>query len=59
MKLHIKICTEANVHQLTKHKVFGKVLEGMDVVRKVESTQVRGSKPVKEVKIVEAGEIPM
>jgi len=42
-----------------RHVVFGKVLEGMDVVRKVESTQVRGSKPVKEVKIVEAGEIPM
>merc|ERR1719324_1750351 len=36
-----------------RHVVFGKVVEGMDVVRKVESTQVRGSKPVKEVKIVE------
>jgi len=39
-----------------RHVVFGKVLEGMDVVSKIESqdTDYR-DKPVKEVKIVDSG----
>merc|ERR1712154_596656 len=36
-----------------RHVVFGKVIGGMDVVRKVENNKTSGSdKPVKEVKIV-------
>ena len=36
--------------------VFGKVIGGMDVVRKVESSKTDGrDRPVKEVKIVNSG----
>jgi len=39
-----------------KHVVFGKVLKGMDVVRKVEKTKTGAQdRPVKEVKIVKSG----
>ncbi|XP_069452340.1 peptidyl-prolyl cis-trans isomerase B [Ovis canadensis] len=41
-----------------KHVVFGKVLEGMDVVRKVESTKTDGrDKPLKDVTIADCGRI--
>jgi len=39
-----------------RHVVFGKVVEGMDVVRKIErNPTANGDKPVKEVKIVDCG----
>ncbi|XP_060116069.1 peptidyl-prolyl cis-trans isomerase B [Heteronotia binoei] len=39
-----------------KHVVFGKVLEGMDVVRKVENTKTDSrDKPLKDVTIVDSG----
>ncbi|CUG54510.1 cyclophilin-type peptidyl-prolyl cis-trans isomerase, putative [Bodo saltans] len=39
-----------------RHTVFGKIVEGMDVIRKVENTKTRpGDKPVSEVKIVDSG----
>ncbi|GAB1294371.1 Peptidyl-prolyl cis-trans isomerase B [Apodemus speciosus] len=41
-----------------KHVVFGKVLEGMDVVRKVESTKTDSrDKPLKDVIIADCGKI--
>ncbi|XP_075753602.1 peptidyl-prolyl cis-trans isomerase B [Pelodiscus sinensis] len=41
-----------------KHVVFGKILEGMDVVRKVENTKTDSrDKPLKDVTIAECGTI--
>ncbi|KAL3285501.1 hypothetical protein HHI36_000033 [Cryptolaemus montrouzieri] len=39
-----------------RHVVFGKILEGMDIVRKIEGTETDGrDKPVKDVIIVDSG----
>ncbi len=41
-----------------KHVVFGKVVEGMEVVKKVEMTRVRGeSRPVSDVVVAECGQM--
>lgn len=40
-----------------KHVVFGKVVEGMDVVKQIENTDVDGSKPKEDVVIADSGEI--
>lgn len=40
-----------------KHVVFGQVVEGMEVVRKVENTRVRSEKPVTDVVIAQCGEM--
>eukprot|EP00009_Paramoeba_aestuarina_P005493 CAMPEP_0201512198 /NCGR_PEP_ID=MMETSP0161_2-20130828/4502_1 /ASSEMBLY_ACC=CAM_ASM_000251 /TAXON_ID=180227 /ORGANISM="Neoparamoeba aestuarina, Strain SoJaBio B1-5/56/2" /LENGTH=196 /DNA_ID=CAMNT_0047907949 /DNA_START=45 /DNA_END=635 /DNA_ORIENTATION=+ len=54
------ICTAATPWLDNKHVVFGKVLEGMDVVRKIEKTKTTPrDKPVRDVTIVKSGEIPM
>jgi len=42
-----------------KHVVFGKVLEGMDVVRKLENTKVNGSSPAKDCVIAKSGTLPV
>ena len=42
-----------------KHVVFGKVLEGMNVVRKVEDVDVDQSKPKKDCVIEDSGTIPV
>ncbi|KAL8725582.1 MAG: hypothetical protein Q9181_006364 [Wetmoreana brouardii] len=52
------ICTVPNRHLNNKHVVFGKVVEGLDVVRKVENTRVRGERPASDVVIAQCGEIP-
>lgn len=38
-----------------KHVVFGKVVEGMSVVRKLENTKVKGSTPEQECLIADSG----
>ena len=42
-----------------RHVVFGKVLEGMDVVRSLESKGSRTGATAGELKIADSGEIPM
>jgi len=43
-----------------RHVVFGKILEGMDVVRKIESTKTsQNDKPEKDCSIVDSGELPV
>jgi len=51
------ILTAAAPHLNGKHVVFGKVIEGLDVVRKVENVRTRDDKPVQDVVIAQCGEM--
>ena len=42
-----------------RHVVFGKVLEGMDVVKAVEAVGSQSGKPSKTVEISDSGELEM
>ncbi|CAM9147032.1 unnamed protein product [Ectocarpus sp. 4 AP-2014] len=42
----------------SKHVVFGKVVEGMEVVRKIEDCGTTSGEPTKRVQIAECGQVP-
>ena len=52
------ITTVATPHLDGKHVVFGKVIEGLDIVRQLEMTEVNESKPLSECVITDSGELP-
>ena len=49
--------TVATPHLDGRHVVFGEVIEGMDVVRKIESVGSRSGQPSGKVIIVDSGEL--
>ncbi|KAG0054024.1 Peptidyl-prolyl cis-trans isomerase B [Gryganskiella cystojenkinii] len=43
-----------------RHVVFGQVVEGFDIVKKIEGTEInRMDRPLEEVKIVKSGSLPL
>merc|ERR1712014_184224 len=51
------LCTTKTSHLDGKHVVFGKVVEGMDIVKKVEAVGSSGGETSKKVTITECGEL--
>lgn len=51
------ICTEKTDWLDNKHVVFGKVIEGMDVVRKMEQCGTKTGKPTEKIVISNCGEL--
>ncbi|KAF2217458.1 hypothetical protein CERZMDRAFT_6585, partial [Cercospora zeae-maydis SCOH1-5] len=51
------ITTVATPHLNGKHVVFGKVVDGMDVVRKIENVRTKSDAPVQAVVIAQCGEM--
>ncbi|KAL2022025.1 hypothetical protein VTK56DRAFT_6265 [Thermocarpiscus australiensis] len=52
------ITTVATPHLDGKHVVFGEVLSGKSVVRKIENLRTQADKPIKDAVIADCGELP-
>ena len=53
------ITTAAAPHLDGKHVVFGKVIDGMDIVRRIESLETGDAdRPVVDVLVADCGELP-
>merc|ERR1719253_1552122 len=53
------VCTVKTSWLDGRHVVFGKVLEGMDLVKKIEGFGSQSGKPSKAIEITDSGELPM
>ena len=51
------ITVVATPHLDDKHVVFGEVLSGKNIVRKMENLKTQSDKPVEDVKVVKCGEL--
>ncbi|KAI9847127.1 MAG: peptidyl-prolyl cis-trans isomerase cpr6 [Thelocarpon superellum] len=51
------VTTTPTPHLDNKHVVFGKVLNGKGIVRKIENLKTQDDKPQQEVKIIDCGEL--
>ncbi|KAJ5115085.1 hypothetical protein NUU61_000844 [Penicillium alfredii] len=51
------VTTVPTPHLDSKHVVFGEVINGKSVVRKIENMQTTADKPVRDVKVVNCGEL--
>merc|ERR1711979_41401 len=53
------LCTVQTAWLDGKHVVFGKVVEGMDVVKKIEKVGSQSGKTSKKVLVTDSGEVPL
>merc|ERR1711957_11154 len=53
------LCTDKTSHLDGKHVVFGKVIDGMDIVKKVEGVGSGDGKTSKKVTVSDSGELPL